>query len=915
MFKGIKKNTVFRLVVLTGVTLLFVGKLQAQATLPSGATIELSPAADADSSVSIQNNSRKLYGQLSALNSIHLSNPGLPLPAAIEQSQTGNVKARLPTLIDETHVMVDAVATDGNVGDLRAKLEGLGLRKTAVFGTVVSGEFPVTALNDAADIDTLNFMKAAVARKQAGSVQSQAGLSMNAEGIVVDGAVLDGTGVKVGVLSDSYDLDPFAFTSAADDIASGDLPPADRITILDDSIGFGSDEGRAMMQLIHDVAPDADLSFHTAFTGQAGFAEGIVALADDGADIIVDDVFYLDEPWFQDGVIAQAVDQVVDGGAAYFSAAGNSANDSYEADYVDGGESARYPGLRGLVKIHDIDPTTDGTQVHTFTAQPGEGWFIVLQWDTPFASAGGAGANNDVDMLVTDADFNIVFNAANFDNIGGDGFEIVGGFWTGPLPQEFALIIGVAEGSSGPLPGRIKFSNYDFAPATFSPALNGGTIIGHANAEGALAVGAAYYEETPAFGTNPPLLESFSSHGGTSVLLDTNGNPLSAPDDRMKPEFVAPDGVDTTFFGFDSDENGFPNFFGTSAAAPNAAAAAALMVEANPSITPAQIESSLQSGAIDMNSAGFDYQSGAGLIDLGNSISTEQLCEEPTGIVPPKGAALSEGSELLSWDNTNCEYWVYIGTAADTDAYADSGSLGNATSYTLTGYPSDGSTVRVTLFYRSLDGGAWSAKVLNYIAPGGSGCGVPSEITPEDGATLVSNSQLLSWNDTNCEYWVYAGTSAGDRSYADSGNLGTSTSYTFSGYPSDGSAVAVTLYYRPTTGGRWNNVVLNYVAPNGGGECSAPTGISPADGSTISADSQLLTWDDTGCIYWVYAGTEPKSKDYDDSGNLGTATSYSFSGYPTGADVVVTLYYKPPTAGSWQYVTLDYTVPASTPTP
>ncbi len=905
MLSNRRVSRTFQLV-LIGVTFLFVGKLQAQSTLPQGGIIELSPAADADSLLLLQNSSSKLYGQLLALKSISLSNPDLSLPEAIAQSQSSNLKAKLPTLIDETHVMVDAVATDGNVDDLRAKLEELGLRKTEVFGAVISGEFPVAALDDATNIDTLNFMKAAVGKTRAGSVQSQAGLSMNAEGIIVDGAVLGGAGVKVGVLSDSYDTDLFALTSAADDIASGDLPPASRITVLDDTFEFGIDEGRAMMQLIHDVAPDADLSFHTAFNGQAGFAQGILDLADDGADIIVDDIFYFAEPYFQDGIIAQAVDQVVESGAAYFSAAGNGGSNSYEGDYVDGGESAMYNGIRGLVKIHDIDPSTDGTQVHTFTAQPFQGWTIVLQWDTPFASAGGVGANNDVEVIITDADFNIVFNASNNDNIGGDGIEFLSGFWTGQFPQEFALIIGVAEGSDGPLPGRLKFIEYDEEVA-FSPALSDSTVVGHANAEGALAVGAAYYLDTPAFGTSPPLLEFFSSQGGTNVLLDTNGNPLSAPDDRMKPEFVAPDGVDNTFLGFDSDDNGFPNFFGTSAAAPNAAAAAALMLEAYPSTTPAQIESSLSSGAIDMNIAGFDNQSGAGLIDLGKSISEfEQLCEAPTGITPPDGSELATDSELLSWDVSDCEYWVYVGTAADSDAYDDSGSLGNANSYTLTGYPLDGSPVQVTLFYRPLTGGKWLSTVLNYTTPGVGVCAAPTGITPADNSILRPDSQVLSWDNTNCEYWVYAGTSADDNSYANSGNLGTATSYVLSGYPADNSAVVVTLYYRPTTGGSWDNVVLNYVAPDGGA-CSAPTGISPASGSTISTDSELLTWEDTGCIYWVYAGTEPGSNVYDDSGNLGRATSYSFTGYPADSDIVVTLYYKPHSVGFWQFETLNYT--------
>jgi hypothetical protein len=88
----------------------------------------------------------------------------------------------------------------------------------------------------------------------------------------------------------------------------------------------GSEEGRAMIQLIHDVAPGARWAFHMASRGEPDFANGIRRLAEAGCHVIVDDVWYPTEPMFQDGEIAQALDQVVSQGIPYFASGGNYAN-------------------------------------------------------------------------------------------------------------------------------------------------------------------------------------------------------------------------------------------------------------------------------------------------------------------------------------------------------------------------------------------------------------------------------------------------------------------------------------------------------------------------------------------------------------------------------------------------------------
>lgn len=548
-------------------------------------------------------------------------------------------------------IVITAVAA-GDPEVLLEDLRRLGLQKSARYGSVVSGLLPIGVIGQAVRLESLRSV--AASRKpltNVGDVTSDGVEAMYADLVHNDGLI--GAGVTVGVLSDSYDQQG----GAADDQASDDLP-AD-VTVLDDSANCGNpcgDEGRAMMQLIYDVAPGSNFAFHTAFGGMADFAIGIEQLAAAGSHIIVDDVFYFAEPMFQDGIVARAVDNVVSQGVAYFSSAGNFARESYEAAYVASGEPLFVNGEpRG--ELHDFDPeaTTDWAQSFTIPDLPDSTIVtLVLQWDEPFASVsmGRRGSSSDVDIYLVNADNSIVLASSIDDNIAsGEPIEIFQ-FMVPPCDFILFLFFGIScvqdPGTynlvitlfDGPAPGKLKYIIFRHDIEVEYPT-HSSTLYGHANAAGAETVGAAFYQATPAFcnngdsvtyndcgqadGVSTAMLEIFSAAGGTATLFKNNGLRLDPPEFRKKPEVVGPDGTNTTFFFADTsrDLDDWPNFFGTSASAPHVAGVGALMLQANPALSPGDIYAALEGTALNMNPRaegppedldGFDFDTGYGFV-------------------------------------------------------------------------------------------------------------------------------------------------------------------------------------------------------------------------------------------------------------------------------------------------------------
>ncbi|GAB4403075.1 MAG: hypothetical protein OHK0053_27590 [Microscillaceae bacterium] len=536
--------------------------------------------------------------------------------------------------VNETQVRIEALAAQEGTTLLK-ELQAIGLSDGVVFKKMVSGWLPYARIPDLQNLPSLR--RVSPVQKpvlRSGSVSSQGDVAMQTDLARLLYGV-DGTGIKIGVLSDSYNN----LGGAANGVASGDLP--NDVQVLKDLASGGSDEGRAMMEIIHDVAPGADLVFRTAFDGPVDFAAGILALQAAGCQVIVDDVGYLTEPFFQDGVIAQAVDEVAALGVAYFSSAGNNGTQSYESSNVQIIEDLALDALLTLGS-YDFHNFGGGDARQSLSIPAGASVRISVQWAEPFFSVTedeNISAATDFDIyllnqgnnavLAQSVDFNVVFSGGS-----GDAVELLEFENTTGSTTQADLVIARFEGE---VPSRIKYIVFgdDISINEFNT--NSSTLFGHPNAEGAAGVGAAFWGDTPPFGTDPALINSYSSRGGTPILFDLAGNSINIV--RPKPEFTGPDGGDNTFFGEQIDDgNSFPNFFGTSAAAPHVAALAALMLElagGPDALSPAQILNILTDTAEDMETAGFDNASGAGFVNA------ELALEAVSDLVPANRLAVN----------------------------------------------------------------------------------------------------------------------------------------------------------------------------------------------------------------------------------------------------------------------------------
>ncbi len=257
---------------------------------------------------------------------------------------------------------------------------------------------------------------------------------------------------------------------------------------------------------------------------------------------------------------------------------------------------------------------------------------------------------------------------------------------------------------------------------------------------------------------------------------------------------------------------------------------------------------------------------------------------------PVPGSTLTGSTVTFTWTPGAgaTSYWIDAGSTPGGNQYFQSGSLGNVTSKVVSGLPTDGSTVYVTLY--SLVGGNWLSNAYTYTAFNITGSqGVITSPVPN--STLTGSTVTFTWSAGvgATAYWLDAGSSPGGNQYYQSGNLGNVLTTTVNGLPTNGSTVYVTLY--SLVGGQWLGNAYTYTAFN------ASSGLAvmqtPIPGSTLSGNTATFTWSAGAgaTAYWLDIGNVLGGNQYYQSGNLGnmlTTTVYSLPA--DGSTIYVTLY-------------------------
>jgi uncharacterized repeat protein (TIGR01451 family) len=438
---------------------------------------------------------------------------------------------------------------------------------------------------------------------------------------------LNGSGVTVGVISDGvYGL---SGSQATGDVPSVvDTSTCNVVPALDPTASSAGSEALAMMEIIHDVAPGADLmlgywGMDTVWPYGTGlqFRQAVDCLAEH-ADVVVDDIgSFLDGPYDGTSPVSSNTSEELNKPAnpirLYSTSVGNYANKHYQEAYLDSGtDSNPWTGQTG--NFHRFQATANTRdvlglgpsqwdRVYLGAGKIGRVWLL---WDDPWAAS-----SNDYDLFILDASGNVVKSSKNPQS--GTQNPTESAAWQNTTGGQAMYNIAIVNRNNSAAP--VTFDMFVYGALlleTAGPIHNFNTqrssVPNQADAGGGVISAGAIDQADPGHDD----IEFFSSRGPTE-------------DNRLKPDVTAIDGVCVTGaggFGSGTCQTTGKTFYGTSAASPHVAAVAALLLECRPDLLagdpgddPAADRQALRSAtlnsAVELGDAGPDNTFGYGRLD------------------------------------------------------------------------------------------------------------------------------------------------------------------------------------------------------------------------------------------------------------------------------------------------------------
>ena len=488
-----------------------------------------------------------------------------------------DIVARDMGIAIEGGVRVIVKATPGEHSSLLQDAASLGLTVEATSGDLIQMRVPVESLATLAAHPGIATVRLPLRPVAADVITGKGVAAIGASDW--HGAGFTGAGSRIAVLDIGFDgYEALLGSELPDSVISHSCREDEDIT------GDGVSHGTAVAEIVHEVAPEANLYFAN-FDTEVEFANCIDWLVEEGVDVVNMSVGFLASgPGDGTGVINEMVNEATSQGLLWVNSAGNEAETHWLGPWND-------PDADDFLNF-DVDDETNYVD-----ARAGEFVTIILKWDDEFGTS-----CNDYDLYLLDPTATtIVAGSEDFQDFCTSGIESFPVEVFSYQVQETGrhhVVVGsfISDGQA-----TFHLYSLNHRCPTLQHCVAAGSILEPADNPEVLAVGAVPWNELSR-------VEDFSSRGPTD-------------DGRTKPDLTAPDGVSNVTFG---------SFFGTSASAAHASGAAGLIKQWQPEWSREQIRALLVSRAVDLAEPGIDNSSGSGLLHLGMPKPTPTPTATPT---------------------------------------------------------------------------------------------------------------------------------------------------------------------------------------------------------------------------------------------------------------------------------------------